>query len=207
MIRKVLRPLKRLWNRFRSIPPRGIHAGKGARVSPPHRRIGNHDRIFIGANSNIGANALIMPIVEYAGITYTPEIRIGRDVYIGPNVYLVAIDGITIGNGCVLSEFVFLDDNTHGLDPDAGLIMEQPLLGGGRIEIGENCFLGLRSAIMPGVILGEHCIVGMNSVVTKSFPSYSMLVGAPARLVRRYSHIQKAWVSPQSDEFQQDTND
>ncbi|MBN9615151.1 MAG: hypothetical protein BGO25_12250 [Acidobacteriales bacterium 59-55] len=114
---------------------------------------------------------MIAPIVEYEGVCYQPEIKIGQNVYIGPNAYLACINGITIGDSCVLSEFVFIDDNTHGLDPDAGLIMKQQLVDGGKIVIGKNCFLGLRSAIMPGVTLGEHCVVGMNSVVIKSFPS------------------------------------
>jgi acetyltransferase-like isoleucine patch superfamily enzyme len=195
-----LRLLRRIVGRLLSRPPRGIKAGKHVRIRWPHGRISEPSRITIGDRTTIGPNPMITPIVEYAGIRYQPEITIGKDVYIGPNVYLVAINGIVIEDGCVLSEFVFMDDNTHGLDPEAGLIMKQPLVDGGKIKIGRNCFLGLRSAIMPGVTLGEHCIVGMNSVVTKSFPAYSMLVGSPARLVRCYSHELKAWVHPPQNE-------
>jgi acetyltransferase-like isoleucine patch superfamily enzyme len=200
MVATPLRLLRQLISRFLSRPPRGIKAGKGVKIKRPHKRICEPHCITIGDRTLIESNPMISPIVEYAGVRYQPEIEIGQDVYIGPNVYLVAIDGIVIGDGCVLSEFVFMDDNTHGLDPQAGLIMKQPLVSGGKIEIGRNCFLGLRSAIMPGVTLGEHCIVGMNSVVTKSFPSYSMLVGAPAQLVRCYSHEKKTWVRPSEND-------
>ena len=103
------------------------------------------------------------------------------------------MDEITIGDGCVLSEHVYITDLMHGLHPDQGLIMQQPLQSKGPVRIGSGCFLGYRAAIMPGVTLGDHCVVGANSVVTKSFPAYSMLVGSPARLVRSYNRKTAKW--------------
>lgn len=50
--------------------------------------------------------------------------------------------------------------------------------------IGENCFIGGRSLIMPGVTIGDHCIVGAGSVVTKSVPSNTIVAGNPAKVVR-----------------------
>jgi acetyltransferase-like isoleucine patch superfamily enzyme len=44
--------------------------------------------------------------------------------------------------------------------------------------------------------LGDHCVVGANSTVTRSFPSYSMIGGSPARLLKRYSHSLEQWVAP-----------
>jgi len=51
-------------------------------------------------------------------------------------------------------------------------------------RIGENCFIGGRSIIMPGVEIGDHCIVGAGSVVTKSVPAGSVVAGNPARVLR-----------------------
>jgi acetyltransferase-like isoleucine patch superfamily enzyme len=187
--------LKHFLESLRSLPPRGVTAGKDVRIIRPHNRIDARGRILIGDRTIIGSNPLIAPILEYEGIHYDPEIRIGKDVYIGPNVYLASISGITIGDGCVLSEFVYINDASHGLNPEAGLIMKQSLVQGGSIAIGRHCFLGLRSAIMPGVTLGDHCVVGINSVVTRSFPAYSMVAGAPARLIKRYSQEHKSWVA------------
>lgn len=186
--------LQRLRNRLRG-PLRGMHAGVGVIIQRPHR-ISHPESIRIGDRTLIHSNALITPIQAYEGIHYNPEIIIGSDVYIGPNLFLACTSRVIIGDGSVLSEGVYINDSNHGLDPTGGLIMKQPLVQGGDVIIGGNCFIGLRAAIMPGVTLGDHCVVGINSVVTKSIPSYSMVGGSPARLLRRYDTVTKSWQPP-----------
>lgn len=51
-------------------------------------------------------------------------------------------------------------------------------------RIGQNCFIGGRSLILPGVEIGDHCVVGAGSVVTKSVPPHSLVAGNPARILR-----------------------
>lgn len=51
----------------------------------------------------------------------------------------------------------------------------------GRVTIGDSCFIGMHSILMPGVELGDHTIVGAGSVVTKSFPEGNVVIaGNPA---------------------------
>jgi acetyltransferase-like isoleucine patch superfamily enzyme len=53
------------------------------------------------------------------------------------------------------------------------------------IILGEQCWIGMNSVILPGVILGPHTVVGAGSVVTKSYPvGYCVLVGNPAKLLK-----------------------
>lgn len=55
----------------------------------------------------------------------------------------------------------------------------------GRIEIGNNCFIGHRSMILPNVIIGDNCIVAAGSIVTKCIPSGEVWGGVPARFIMK----------------------
>ncbi|MOA56318.1 putative acetyltransferase [compost metagenome] len=60
-------------------------------------------------------------------------------------------------------------------------------------RIGENCFLGIGVRIQAGTILGKGCVVGANSVVRGEFPDHCVIVGAPARVIKRYDPASGQW--------------
>src|SRR6266446_7562026 len=51
------------------------------------------------------------------------------------------------------------------------------------VRIGDNCFIGAHSIILPGVTIGDQCIVGAASVVARDLPAGSLVTGNPARIV------------------------
>lgn len=53
----------------------------------------------------------------------------------------------------------------------------------GKVKIGNNCFIGYRSIILPGVTIGNNCIIGAGAVVTKDIPDNSVAAGIPARVI------------------------
>ena len=91
-----------------------------------------------------------------------------------------AIGGITIGEGTYIGPNVGLITANHDpmnldkhLDP-------KPII------LGENCWIGMNSVILPGVILGHNTVVGAGSIVTKSFQEGNCIIaGNPAILLRR----------------------
>lgn len=56
----------------------------------------------------------------------------------------------------------------------------------GRVNIGNNVFIGAESIVLPGVNIGDNVVIGAGSVVTKDIPANSVAVGNPARVIRTY---------------------
>jgi len=50
--------------------------------------------------------------------------------------------------------------------------------------VGDNCFIGGGSTVLPGIRIGDHCVIGAGSVVMNDIPSNSVAAGNPARLIR-----------------------
>lgn len=151
--------------------------------------------ISIGNNSVIGKYSWVGALEEYSGILYSPKVVIGNNVNIGNFACITAIDRITVGDNCLISEHVYISDHAHGLNASKDMpIVAQPLYSKGAVIIGNDCFLGLRVSILPGVKLGQHCIVGAHSLVNNSFPAYSMIAGSPAKLIKKFSFELNKWV-------------
>jgi acetyltransferase-like isoleucine patch superfamily enzyme len=53
----------------------------------------------------------------------------------------------------------------------------------GKIEIKDNCFIGINSIILPNVTIGPNSVVGAGSVVTKDVPPNSVVAGVPAKFI------------------------
>ncbi len=167
--------------------------GKGSKISFP-ASISGSEHIHFGSNCVVGKNSVLTSINHDLVKPITnSQIKVGNNVYIGHNVNIHSMGLLSIGNGCVLSDYVYISNVSHGFNPDNGLIMQQQLEYKGAIELRDNTFIGFNAKILPNIILEEWCIVGSGSVVTKSFPKYSIIAGNPARLVRKYNTHTKSW--------------
>ncbi|HEY0895880.1 MAG TPA: DapH/DapD/GlmU-related protein, partial [Sphingobacteriaceae bacterium] len=61
------------------------------------------------------------------------------------------------------------------------------------VVISDNVWVGANAVITPGVTIGKHVVIGAGSVVTHDIPDYSVAVGIPARVVKKYNFDLKSW--------------
>ena len=121
------------------------------------------------------------------------SIVIGNNTAIGQNVHITA-DGepLTIGENTTILGNSFITNLDHDYQEIGVHIMNQKRVVK-TTSIGENCFIGFGACIQAGTVLGKQCVVGANSVVRGTFPDYCVIVGAPARIVKRYDPNTGKW--------------
>jgi len=171
---------------------KGIRFGKDSFVHK-HAQIIGGNHIVLGDHSKIGVYSRLCCWKEIAGVVFSPQIKIGDNVFIGRNVTISCAKNVSIGDNTAIAGYVFICDSNHGTDPESDLRYEVQPLEVKEVSIGNNCFIGDKAIILPGVKIGDNSIVGAGSVVTKSFESGSMIVGNPARCIKKYSYENHCW--------------
>ena len=93
--------------------------------------------------------------------------------------YYQAIGKIKIGKRTQIAPNVGIITSNHDVKDIDKHVEPKPVL------IGDDCWIGMNSMILPGVTLGNHTIVGAGSVVTHSFPEGKCVIaGNPARKIK-----------------------
>lgn len=123
-----------------------------------------------------------------AKLTKGRGVRIGKDVWLGRNVYIedqypsqviiedgvqIAADTIIVAHGKEVMRM------RPGQYPTQVPMLVRPTI------IKKGTWIGIRSTILGGVIIGEGAVVASGSVVTKSVPDFCMVAGNPARIIAR----------------------
>jgi len=143
----------------------GVCVGEGCYLNP------QAGRIEIGDNVNIGRGCILRG-----------DIHIGEWVEISENVYLHGDGGLEIGKHAHITQGTQIITGNHIFkDPTRPIMTQGAVLG--KVEIGEDVFLGANSILLMGVKVGKGSVVGAGAVVTKNIPEYSISVGVPAKVI------------------------
>ena len=177
-------------NRILFIPlkKRLKHCGRKSLIEPFYT-VEGAKYISLGDNVRIKPRLHIAAIDQHNGIHFNPKIKIGNNVSINYDVHIACIHKITIGSGTLLGSKIFITDHYHGNTTLESLRIapsERKLESKGSVEIGKNVWIGENVAIMPGVKIGDNSVIGANSVVTKDIPQFSVAVGIPANVIKKY---------------------
>ncbi|MDE5638164.1 MAG: galactoside O-acetyltransferase [Alistipes sp.] len=124
---------------------------------------------------NIGEGSRVMPPVN---VVRGNSVRIGRNVVVMNNSLFMAAGGITIDDDVMVAANAQLISNNHDLYDHAVLTCKP-------VHLKRNCWIGAGATILPGVTVGENAVVAAGAVVSKDVEDNTVVVGIPARLIRR----------------------
>jgi maltose O-acetyltransferase len=117
--------------------------------------------ISIGDNTFINTNAVFLDC---------NRIDIGRNVLIGPNVQIY-----TASHPVSASDRIIQNPEPHHAPYKTKALP---------VTIGDNCWIGGNTVILPGVSIGNNVTVAAGSLVTKDISANKLVMGSPARLIR-----------------------
>jgi acetyltransferase-like isoleucine patch superfamily enzyme len=133
-----------------------------------------------------------------------PILLIGDNVNIEQNVHIVCHSRIEIGeNVSITANCSIVDvehpynDMTDNIKIGSRILNEESF-----VEIGSGSFIGIGCTILPNVRIGKQCVIGANSVVTKSIPDYSVAVGSPAIIIKKFNQAKNQWEKIEKQTFQ-----
>lgn len=134
------------------------------------------------------------------------DVHIGPECYIGPMASLRADFGrITVGagsnvqDGCAVHCFpgrdTVLEENSH--------VGHGAILHGCHLE--SDVLVGMNAVVMDEARVGQGSIIGANSFLTAGmvFPPYSLIVGTPARMIRKLNDVDREWRSHGTDLYRE----
>ena len=133
-----------------------------------------------GRNCRIDA----IPINNYS--RKNKIITFGSNIEIGDRVHIASVEGVEIGDRCLIASNIYISDHDHGKTnmSDMKNVPKNRLLNSKKVSIGSDCWIGQNVCILKGCKIGKNSVIGAGSVVTKSFPDYSVIAGNPAKMIR-----------------------
>jgi acetyltransferase-like isoleucine patch superfamily enzyme len=196
--------------------------GKQASIGPKSRRARTFGAFGTGSGIlfptvalygepyiRIGTNVIVGPYCTLsAGVMpghvpdNDPVVTIGDDVLIGRGSGVVGHRSVSIGDGVFTGHNVYITDANHGYE-DVHETIGRQFAGPKPVVVGAGSWLGHGTIVLPGSHIGEHVAVGAGAVVTGELPSFSVAVGNPARVIRRYDTGREEWVKVLRDRSQE----
>ncbi len=176
-----------------------VKLGKGGNI---------HDNVLLGSDEggivDVGENAQIR-----SGTVIYSEVRIGKNFRTGHNVlvrentvigdYVLVGTNSVIDGDCQIGDEVSIQTNvyvTKGtivesgafFGPCSATLNDKYMRYGADLKapiIKKGARIGANSTILPGIVIGENAVVGAGSVVTKDVKPGDVVVGNPARSLKR----------------------
>lgn len=159
--------------------------------------INNPQSVYLGNYVTLDEDSILNVIDHHQKYKYKyqkPIIKIEDNVEIGKDTFISAVRSIHIKKNVMIGPFCFIGDYNHSYQDIDKPIAAQPLTNIRPVVIEEGGWIGAHVTVTSGVTIGKNSVIGANSVVTKNIPDYSVVMGTPAKVIKRYGHKIKEWI-------------
>jgi lipopolysaccharide O-acetyltransferase len=170
---------------------------KNLKIGPRHYLRGLSS-IHIGDDLSAETGLWLEAITRHGDQTFTPRITIGSHVRISQFVHIAATNRVEIGDDVLIGSHVIIIDHNHGqyrrshsspMTPPTGRALDADQ----QVSVGARVWLGDGVVVAPGASIGEGSVIGANSVVTGCIPPFSVAVGAPAVVKKKFDFSTNQW--------------
>ena len=178
-------------------PPSAFGAfGRNTWIVPP-ARVTSPGSVFLGDDVQILEQSFLSVVAAVEGVT--PRLTIGDGTSIGVQSHIACVGEIEIGPQVLTAARIFIGDTYHRYEDPTLPVIEQPMARPEKVVIERGAFLGIGSAVLMGVTVGEHACIAAGAVVTSDVEPRTLVVGNPARAIKRWDDATNAWVSISRD--------
>lgn len=115
------------------------------------------------------------------------NIKIDSGTFVNYNCFFDSLAPITIGKDCLISMEVLFCTSTHKILNEKGKSSNISESIGFPITVEDNCWIGARATILPGVNITEGCVIAAGAVVTKNCSVKGLYAGIPAKRVKDFN--------------------
>lgn len=178
--------------RLGAIGPRSRRArrfgrfGAGTTICFPVAALFGERWIHVGADTVVGPYSTLSAGVSPEHVPGNdPVVRIGDRCVLGKGSAVVAHWSVELGDDVWTGHQVYITDANHGYE-DVTAVPGVQFAPPRPVRIDDGAWLGHGTIVLPGSTIGAHTVVGAGSVVAGDLPSFSVAVGNPAQVIRKY---------------------
>lgn len=154
----------------------------------------NAKHISLGNNVYLAKDTFLQVPKEHALFgSHKPKLTIEDGVSVNIGTMISAVKSIHIKRNVNIAQYCFIGDHNYEYEDINVPIRHQGLTDVKPIVINEGTWIANKVTICSGVTIGKNCVIGANSVVKKDIPDYSVAVGVPAKIIKRYNFKTKKW--------------
>jgi acetyltransferase-like isoleucine patch superfamily enzyme len=137
--------------------------------------------LFLGEQNYIYSNCVISS-------AYHGYVRTGKNCSFNPGVQIFGTGGVDIGDNVMVAGLTTIIAYEHSLGDLSKPMNKQSITAQG-IRISDNVWIGAQATVLDGVTISEGAVIGAGSVVTHNVSENTIVVGVPARPIRRRGEI------------------